>query len=212
MNLGAAEEHHRDQRRGRVKAERAPLEDVDLGVDALEATVGDGEADGGEDAVAVVAQRLGEPREGTELGATGPREPPLEVRRGAAGRAAIERTQLLLEEVRAVHAAVELLNLDKTTEVLQVGILGRAQEGPARVLQHRRRRESLECPGLVAPDLMHGLVGELDDVEGIERDLGLRSARANLGDVGRAHVHGDDLQLGGALGAELIEELADGVA
>jgi hypothetical protein len=46
-----------------VKAEAAVADQADLGVQALEAAVGQPEADRGEDPVAVGAQRAGEPDE-----------------------------------------------------------------------------------------------------------------------------------------------------
>jgi hypothetical protein len=46
-----------------VKAEGAVADEADLAVEALEAAVGEAEADGGEDAVAVLAQGAREPDE-----------------------------------------------------------------------------------------------------------------------------------------------------
>jgi len=43
-----------------VKSEAAVADQADLGVEALEAAVGQAEADGGEDAVAVGPERAGE--------------------------------------------------------------------------------------------------------------------------------------------------------
>jgi hypothetical protein len=51
----------------------------DLGVQALEAGVGESEGDGGEDAVAVAAQRVRQADERLELGARRPGQPGLEV-------------------------------------------------------------------------------------------------------------------------------------
>jgi hypothetical protein len=50
-----------------VEAEAAVGEQPDLGVQAFEAGVAEPEFDGGEDAVAVAAQRAGEPDERFEL-------------------------------------------------------------------------------------------------------------------------------------------------
>ena len=47
-----------------MEAEGAVADQADLGVEAFEAAVGEAEADGGKDAVAVLAQGAGEAHEG----------------------------------------------------------------------------------------------------------------------------------------------------
>src|SRR2546421_477995 len=47
------------------------------------------------------------------------------------------------------------------------------------------------------------------DVETIEDDLGRRRSAGHGLDVGRRHVHGDALELGGAFGTEGVEEAPD---
>jgi hypothetical protein len=63
-----------------VEAEGAVADQADLGVEALEAAVGEAEADGGEDAVAVRAERAREPDERSEPRARCPGQPGVEVR------------------------------------------------------------------------------------------------------------------------------------
>ena len=52
-----------------MEAEAAVADQADLAVEALEASVCEAEADGGEDAVAVAADRAGEPDERAQLAA-----------------------------------------------------------------------------------------------------------------------------------------------
>src|SRR5215211_8063024 len=78
----AAEVDEGDQRVGGVKAVAAVADQADLGVQALEAAVGEAEADGGEDAVAVLAQGAGEADERLQPRPGGPAQPGLEVGRG----------------------------------------------------------------------------------------------------------------------------------
>ena len=56
-DAGAAEVDEGDQGVGGVEAEGAVADQADLAVEAFEAAVGEAEADGGEDAVAVGAER-----------------------------------------------------------------------------------------------------------------------------------------------------------
>jgi hypothetical protein len=58
-----------------VESEGAVADQADLGVEAFQAAVGEMEADRGEDAVAVLAQRARQLHERTQSGAGGPGEP-----------------------------------------------------------------------------------------------------------------------------------------
>ena len=82
---GAAEVDEGDERVGGVEAEGAVADQADLAVEALEAAVGEAEADGGEDAVAVLAQGAREADERLQPGARWPRPAR---RRGASGASA----------------------------------------------------------------------------------------------------------------------------
>jgi hypothetical protein len=62
-----------------VEAEGAVADQSDLGVEAFEAAVGEAEADRGEDAVAVGAERAREPDERSQARAAGPGQPGVEV-------------------------------------------------------------------------------------------------------------------------------------
>ena len=68
-DAAGAEVDQGDQGLGRVEAEAAVADQPDLAVEALEPRVGEAEADGGEDAVAVAADGAGELDEGAELAA-----------------------------------------------------------------------------------------------------------------------------------------------
>ncbi len=80
---GAAEVDERDERGGGVEAEAAVADEADAAVEAFEASVGEAEADRGEDALSVAADRAGELDERSELRARGRREPGGEVLWGA---------------------------------------------------------------------------------------------------------------------------------
>ena len=72
-----------------MKAEAAVADQSDAAVEAFEATVGESEADRGEDPVAVAAQGAGGLDERRELGACCPSEPGVEV--GGGERGVLER-------------------------------------------------------------------------------------------------------------------------
>jgi len=79
-----------------VEAEGAVAEQPDLAVERLHAAVGQAEADGGEDAVAVAADGAGELDERLELRARRPGQPRREVRFGErAVLEVVEQPQLL---------------------------------------------------------------------------------------------------------------------
>ena len=62
-----------------MEAKGAVADEPDAAVEALEAAVGQAEADGGEDAVAVRFEGAGEADEWAQARARGPREPGIEV-------------------------------------------------------------------------------------------------------------------------------------
>ncbi len=62
-----------------MEAEAAVADEPDLAVEAFEAAVGQAEANGGEDAVAVSAQRAGEADERPQPSSGRPREPVIQV-------------------------------------------------------------------------------------------------------------------------------------
>jgi hypothetical protein len=68
-----------------MKAEAAVADEADAAVESLEAAVGQAEADGGEDAGAVAADRSGELGERLEARSGCPGQPGIEVRRRERG-------------------------------------------------------------------------------------------------------------------------------
>jgi hypothetical protein len=113
----------------------AVADQADLAVEALEAAVGEPEADRGEDPVTVRAQRAREPDEWLEARATGPCEPGVEVRRRERRVVeVVEQPELLAQQERAVERAVGLLDLLERGELADGLALGRLQKRPARAL------------------------------------------------------------------------------
>jgi hypothetical protein len=80
-DAAAAQVDHRDQRGGRVVAVAAVVDEPDLAVEPLELRVGQAELDGGEDAVAVGADRLGQRDERRDAAPACPGQPPVEMLR-----------------------------------------------------------------------------------------------------------------------------------
>ena len=70
-------------------------------------------------------------------------------------------------------------------------------------------RLSLERSHLLASDLVDGIMGESLHVKAIEDYGSLRCVRLNGFDVALGHVQRDELELGGALRTELLEEGAE---
>ena len=90
-----------------MKAEGAVADQADLGVEAFEAAVGEAEADGGEDPVAVGAQGAREADEGAQPAAGGPGQPSIEVggRERGIGQV-VEQPEFFAQQEGAVEAAV----------------------------------------------------------------------------------------------------------
>ena len=101
-----------------MKAEGAVADQADLAVEAFEAAVGEPEADGGEDAVAVGAQGAREPDERSQPRARGPGQPGIEVRGRERGVGqVVEQPQLFAQQEGAVEAAVGLLDFGERGEL-----------------------------------------------------------------------------------------------
>ena len=89
---------------GRVEPERASGDQADLGVDLLDAGVGEAVLDRGEDPVALVGDRAGELDERRQLASSRPLQPGVEQPTRRGGGELVDLAQLLLEQVRAVQA------------------------------------------------------------------------------------------------------------
>ena len=169
-----------------VEAEAAVADQPDAAVEALETAVGEPEADGGEDAGAVAADRLGEADERLKARPGCPRQPRVEV----LGRErwvveVIEQAQFLLEQEGAVQRAVGVLDFTEQRELIY-GLLGRRlEQGPAGALDPApaRRLGALVGVPLVAAHLVCGTLAEANHMEGVKADLG-------VGDVSRTEFHG----------------------
>jgi len=104
-----------------VEAEGAVAGQADLRVEAFEAAVGEPEADGGEDALAVAADRPRELDERPQLRATRPGEPGGEVLGcGARVLEVVERPQLLLEQEGARARGRELRRANEILKAASV--------------------------------------------------------------------------------------------
>ena len=90
-----------------MEAAGAVLDDADPVVEALHSTVGEAEAEDGEDALAVLAESASDLHEGGEVQAARPGEPGAEVLFGGPRSASVEHPQLLLEQVGAEDVGVE---------------------------------------------------------------------------------------------------------
>ena len=102
-----------------MEPEAAMGDQADAAVQALEAPVGEAEADGGEDALAVAADRAGELDERLELRSRRPGQPGVEMRRRELRvLELVEQPQLLLQQERAVERLVGLLDLCQDGELL----------------------------------------------------------------------------------------------
>jgi len=80
-----------------VKAERASGDHPDLGVDRFDASVGEAVLDRGDDAGALLGDRLGEFDERREATAPGPRDPRIQERDRGVGGQPVDLPELLLE-------------------------------------------------------------------------------------------------------------------
>ena len=111
-----------------MEAEAAVADEADTAVESFEAAVVEAEADGGEDAGAVAADRWGELDERFEFRPRCPGKPRVEVRlRQSRIVKLVEQSELFLEQEGAEHRLVRLLDLGEQRE-LRDGLLGRRLE------------------------------------------------------------------------------------
>ncbi len=162
-----------------MEAEAAVADEADLAVEAFQAAVGEPEPDRGEDPVAVRAQGAGEADERFEPRAAGPGEPGVQVsgRQCRVGQV-VEQPQLLAQQERAVEPPVVVLDFPEGGELADGLAFGRLEQRPAGALDPaagRGVRALVEVP-FVAADLIGGARSEPADVEGVEADLGARTA------------------------------------
>jgi hypothetical protein len=94
-----------------VEAEGAAGQQPDLGVDRLDARVGEAVTDGRGDPGALLGDRAGELDERLQAAAPRPLQPALEQLDGLRGGEPVDLAQLLLEQVGAVEAGVGLLDV-----------------------------------------------------------------------------------------------------
>ena len=153
-----------------MDAEGAVADEADLGVEAFEAAVGQAEADGSEDAVAVLTQGADGADERLEPGARGPGQPGVEVRRRECGVGqVVAQSQLLAQQEGAVEALVGLLDLPWRGELADGLVLGGLEQRPAGALDPAacRRVAAVVTVPFVAADLIGGAGAESDDVKRI---------------------------------------------
>ena len=111
---------------------RAPRDGASLAVGALDTTVVEPVADVLDDAVAVLADRLGELHEWGETRATCPAEPLVELAVGTVnGEAGEHATESFLEEIGPVDSSIRALKIDELVALGLGEIPGALQEGPA---------------------------------------------------------------------------------
>ena len=202
-DAGAAEVDERDQRVGGVEAEGAVADQADLAVEAFEAAVGEAEADGGEDAVAVRAQGAREADERPQPGADGPGQPGVEVRGrergvGRGGRAAAVLRAAGRRGRGAGWPGWTSASVASWRTVWCSGALSSDQ----RVLLTQRPCGVWERSWAFHSSRRTWSVGaraEPDDVEGVKADLGVGDGGADRALVLAAHVDRDrpDRALGG---------------
>jgi hypothetical protein len=167
----AGEHRERECGLGRVKAVGAADDESDLVVERFGAALVDAQADGGEDAGAVLADRLAEPGERLQAAAREARQEPvdedLDVGDGEAGRE--DRAGGFFERVGAPDLAAGGFEAPQRGGLL-VGELRRGfEQRPAGVFEAFGGVLVAERAQLVpvgAADLVERLVGVLDDVEG----------------------------------------------
>ena len=164
------------------------------------------------------ADRAGELDERFQPGPRGPREPRIEPLGRFLGGESVDVAQLAVEQERAVHALVREHDLGEL-EQLFGGLLGGVLEQAV-----ARAFDPLALAGgraavvvvLVAADLVGGLAAELDDVERVKADLGVRDPlrRADRVLIPGGHVDRDRLDRRLLLVRETVEERlqAGGVA
>ena len=158
----AAEVDEGDQGGGGVEAEAAVADQADLAVEAFEAAVGEAEADGGEDAVAVAAEGAREPDERRQPRARRPGQPGVEVRGRERGVGeVVEQPQLFAQQEGAVERLVGAAGPRRACASWRIvwcsGALSSDQRVPLIQRPVRGVRALVGVP-LVAADLVDGAV------------------------------------------------------
>ena len=151
--VGEGEHRQRDQRVGAVEAKGAAGDQPDLGVDLLGAGVAEPVAQRRLDPGALVADRAREANERLQAAAPGPPQPGVQDADRVIGVDAIDQAQLLLEQVGAVQALVDTLDVGefallarrqlrvlRTCRCIRLGLATPATRRSA-ALRHEEQRE-----------------------------------------------------------------------
>ena len=163
------------------------------------------------DAIQVIADRPRQSHKRGEPAPRGPLLPAVETFERLLERQMKHTTQTLLEQVGAVQRLVRLRQPAQRPRLLRVQVFRVLPQRPARVLQllgvlARPRRTQL-VP-LLAPDFVECFGRPLHDMERVEAARRLRCPLPHHVFDPLRGIGAHQLQLGAALGTELIEELA----
>jgi len=192
-----------------VEPERASCDQPDVCVDLLDPGGGEAVLDRGEDPVALLGDRAGELDECRQTCSTRPRQPAVEQATRRGGRELVDLAQLLLEQVRAVHAGVGLLDR---------GELRRLAVGEVLRVLPDREPGAFELAGeldvalaaRLVPDLATNVVerlgGEHHDVERVDASDGVGNAFGDRTRDPRGHVGRHQFDLFAAFFAERVKE------
>ena len=190
----------------------------DLVVERFSSSVGDAQASGGEDAVAVAADRLGQADErwhaaAAGLGAETP-EQLIDIIGGETGRE--DRAQRFLELIGAGNLATGGLQRSQRRDLSVREVLRSFERRPAGVLEALGGvsiADQAQLVPVLAAHLVQRVAAELGDVEAVDAHDGLGCVGAGALGIAGAHVHRDRGDLGGTFGAQLrVEVVGDGGA
>jgi len=209
-----------------VVAVAAVVDQADLAVETFELGVRQAELDGGEDAVAVGSDGPGQRDERGDAAAAGPGQPPVEMLRCVLGSGeAVEVAEPFFELPAPVEDVSVAAQLVEDLELVVVEVVGVFEQHPAGVSDLAGSRRvaraaqgsflgAVGAAGLVpniAAGFVHGLVGELDDVERVDALAGIGGAGVGGLLVRAAHVQRHRLQRCAALLAEFVVEGLEGL-
>lgn len=127
-----------------MKAEGLVAQQPNAVVQPFKSTIGEAVLDGGEDALAMLADRSGELDEGWQFRARGPGEPGVQSPRCDIDGFVVHATKRLLEQVRAVQGTIDDTEDGELLVLPRQEVLRRLEQEPAGLLQRRRVGVALE--------------------------------------------------------------------
>ena len=175
------------------ESEGTMADHLDLVVHAFEGSVGDTDVRPSQHAIEVIPDHSCKLLERLESGVAGPPEPLPQIRLRPTGLKILpELLEGLFEKIRLGDREIELQNLSQSLPFIRLEVPGVLDENPPAFLDREPFLRGQRGDDLAA-HVIHRSREMLNDVESVEHHRRLGHMTPDTGQIGRPHVHADDL-------------------